>query len=211
VAFLDRRRSGGPDVLRYVLSDLAASVSLTTVSSWQWTDERDPLSLARATRCLTRCPALAREQSLAHLTTDRKIMATTAKVASPPTAKPPARQGSKAAAAAAGNEPFLRFHHSLDLRAKTDAVLAALEDGPDDAGHGTALADLVAELTGAGMDYYFLRPLRLAQVGFVAEQSARLGMSGAVKLISSVSRRFIVRMDREQLLVVAMHLRALAR
>ena len=90
-------------------------------------------------------------------------------------------------------------------------MLAALEDGPDDAGHGTALADLVAELTGAGMDYYFLRPLRLAQVGFVAEQSARLGMSGAVKLISSVSRKFIVRMDREQLLVVAMHLRALAR
>ena len=69
----------------------------------------------------------------------------------------------------------------------------------------------MAELTGAGMDYYFLRPLRLAQVGFVAEQSARLGMSGAVKLISSVSRKFIVRMDREQLLVVAMHLRALAR
>ena len=56
-----------------------------------------------------------------------------------------------------------------------------------------------------------LGALRLAQVGFVAEQSARLGMSGAVKLISSVSRKFIVRMDREQLLVVATHIRALAR
>jgi len=36
-------------------------------------------------------------------------------------------------------------------------------------------------------------------------------MSGAVKLISSVSRKFIVRMDREQLLAVATHIRALAR
>ena len=138
-------------------------------------------------------------------------MATTAKPASTPRAKVPASQGSKAAAAAVGSEPYLRFHHSLDLRARTDAVLAALEESPDDAGHGAALANLVAELTGAGMDYYFLRPLRLAQVGFVAEQSARLGMSGAVKLISSVSRKFIVRMDREQLLAVATHIRALAR
>jgi len=36
------------------------------------------------------------------------------------------------------------------------------------------LADLVADLTQAGMDYYYLRALKLAQVGFVVEQSARL-------------------------------------
>ena len=71
-------------------------------------------------------------------------------------------------------------------------------------------ADLVAELTEAGMDYYFIKPLKLAQVGFVGEQSARLGMSGAVKLISSVSRNYIVRMDKTQLLVVARYIRELA-
>jgi len=54
-----------------------------------------------------------------------------------------------------------------------------------------------------------MRALRQAQVGFVVEQSARMGMSGAVKLISSVSRKFIVRMDRHQLVVVAQHIREL--
>jgi hypothetical protein len=61
------------------------------------------------------------------------------------------------------------------------------------------------------MNYYYLRALKDAQVGFVVEQSARLAMSGAVKLISSVSRKFIVRMDNAQLLVVARHIRHLAR
>lgn len=108
-------------------------------------------------------------------------------------------------------ELFLRFYHSEDLRAKTGAVFALLEDGADHAKHGSAMADLVAELTEAGMDYYYLKALKLAKVGFVKEQSARLGMSAAVKLINSVSRKFIESMDRYQLAVVAEHLRDLAK
>lgn len=107
-------------------------------------------------------------------------------------------------------EPSLRFYHSQALRQKTDAVLTAVEAHPGKKNHGEAVADLVAELITAGMDYYFLKPLKAADVGFVAEQSARLGMSGAVTLISSVSRKFITRMDHPQLLVVATHIRSLA-
>jgi hypothetical protein len=106
-------------------------------------------------------------------------------------------------------EPSLRFHHSKALRAKTLAVLAALEATPDHAKHRPALADLVAELTEAGMDYYYMRTLRVAQVGFVGEQSARLGISGAAKLISSVSRKYIMGMNQDQLLIVARHIREL--
>lgn len=106
-------------------------------------------------------------------------------------------------------EPSMRFHHSRALRAKTIAVLAALEAAPERARHGDAIADLVTELIEVGMDYYFMRALSRAQMGFVAEQSARIGLSGAVKLISSVSRKFIVRMDQRQLLIVAQHIREL--
>jgi hypothetical protein len=88
-------------------------------------------------------------------------------------------------------------------------VLAALEATPDLPKHREALAELVNDLIEAGMDYYFLRALKQADVGFVAEQSARLGMSGAVRLISSVSRKFIVHMAPPQLLVVAAHIRTL--
>ena len=116
----------------------------------------------------------------------------------------------RTAKAAASAEPSLRFYHSKALRDKTNTVLSALETQPGQPRHGEAIADLVTELVDAGMDYYFLKALKQAQVGFVAEQSARLGMSGAVKLISSVSRKFIARMDQAQLLVVATHIRSLA-
>lgn len=106
-------------------------------------------------------------------------------------------------------EPSMRFYHSTALREKTHSVLDALETAPDHPRHGDALADLVTELIDAGMDYYFMRALKQAKVGFVVEQSARVGMSGAVKLLSSVNRKFIVRMDQDQLLVVARHIRAL--
>lgn len=138
------------------------------------------------------------------------------KAAAKPAAKPAAKKSAPTAPKAApkatskvSTEPSLRFYHSKELRAKTNAVLDALEAKPDHPKHGESLADLVNELIEAGTDYYFLQALKKAQVGFVTEQSARLGMSGAVKLISSVSRKFIVRMDKDQLLVVASHIREL--
>ncbi len=124
----------------------------------------------------------------------------------------PAAKKSVAAAAPSplkDNEPSLRFYHSKALRTRTHSVLNAIETTPDVPGHGEALADVVNDLIDAGMDYYFLRPLKQAEVGFVAEQSARLGLSGAVRLISSVSRKFIARMEPQQLQVVATHIRAL--
>ncbi|OGB31990.1 MAG: hypothetical protein A3F78_05785 [Burkholderiales bacterium RIFCSPLOWO2_12_FULL_61_40] len=110
----------------------------------------------------------------------------------------------------AAAEPSLRFHHSKALRTKTTQVLDALDAAPTQPQHAEALADLVAELVDVGMDYYFLRALQRAEVGFLTEQSARLGLSGASKLINSVSRKFIVRMDATQLQVVASHIRDLA-
>jgi hypothetical protein len=86
-----------------------------------------------------------------------------------------------------------------------------LKTPPADTRHGAAVAELVAELTQAGMDYYFLKALRRAQVGMLAEQSARLAMAGAVKLVSTVSRKYIVGMNQTQLLQVAAHMRDLSR
>jgi hypothetical protein len=127
-----------------------------------------------------------------------------------PRAKQSPKSAGKAPAESDAAGPFLRFHHSEELQARMLAVLTALEEAEDPEDHRAALADLVAELTESGMDYYFLRALRLADSGYVAQQSARLGMSGAVKMISSVSRRFIMNMDRDQLLSVAAHIRSLA-
>jgi len=107
-------------------------------------------------------------------------------------------------------EPSLRFYYSTELKEKTDAVLSKLESNPDHPKHCDAIADLVSELIDAGMDYYFVKALKQAEIGFVSEKSARLGIAGAVKLISSVSRKFIIRMDLNQLSVVASHIQSLA-
>ena len=76
---------------------------------------------------------------------------------------------------------FLRFHHSEDLRIKTLAVLTALEQAPDPTKHRVALAELIVELSGVGMDCYFMQPIKLAKPGFFVEQTASLGISGGMK------------------------------
>lgn len=103
-------------------------------------------------------------------------------------------------------QPSIRFFHSTELKEKTDAVLSELESNPDYPKHGDAMADLVA----AGMDYYFVKALKQAEMGFISEKSATFGIASAVKLISSVSRKFIVRMDSNQLSIVASHIQSLA-
>ena len=130
--------------------------------------------------------------------------------ASTPAPKVKAEKSAKPAArSAATREPSMRFLYSQDLHERTESVLLALEANPSHSKHGEAVADLTTALIEAGMDYYFLRALKEAKVGFVTEQSARLGMSGAVRLISSISRKYIVRMNETQLLAVASHIRAL--
>lgn len=108
-------------------------------------------------------------------------------------------------------QPFLRFYHSNELRTKTNAVLTTLEGARDPTVHRGTLANLAVELTNAGLDYYFLKPLKFAKAGFVVEQSASLGMTGVQQLMGSVIRNIIARMDGPQLLSVGTSLRQFMR
>jgi hypothetical protein len=106
-------------------------------------------------------------------------------------------------------QPFLRFYHSENLRAKTLAVLTTLEKSKDSTKHRDALAEIVVDLTDSGMDYYFLRPLKLAGVGFFVQQSANLGMSATTGVLASVIRNIIGGMDHAQLISVCGFIRQL--
>ena len=121
-------------------------------------------------------------------------------------ARPPAP---RRAAPAKPAQPFLRFYHSADLRKKTLAVLALIEDAPDATAHRGALADVVIELMKSGFDGYFLTSLKKAKAGFLIEQSANVGLMGAQQVIGSVTRNIIGRMDAPQLLSVCGSIRAL--
>ncbi len=69
--------------------------------------------------------------------------------------------------------------------------------------------EVVLELTDAGLDYYFLRPLELADAGFLVRQSASLGMIGAKNMLSPILRDVVGRMDGYQLKIIAGFVRQL--
>ena len=134
-------------------------------------------------------------------------MAISSKRPSGPAAKPRVKRVAKASSQT--RQPFLRFYHSKSLRAQTLAVLTTLEKAEDKKEHRDALADIVVALTDSGMDYYFLRPLKIAKAGFLTEQSANLGMAATTRVLGSVIRNIIGRMDDPQLLSVCSYIRQL--
>jgi len=121
-------------------------------------------------------------------------MPTSVKRAAPLTAK---RATKKAAEPAA--KPFLRFHHSHELRVKTLDVLVRIESADQPTAYRGELINLVLELTDSGMDQYFLQSLKAAKANFVVQQSAALGLAGVQKVMGTVIRNILGRMDDRQL------------
>src|SRR5512138_861075 len=109
----------------------------------------------------------------------------------------------------ASSKPSLRFTHSTALRTQTERLLSAIEQDPDPARHARALSALVLSLAEAGMDYYFLKPLKDAKLGFVARQTASLGVSGALRVMSPIVRSVLGGAGGGQLRVVSKHIRSL--
>jgi hypothetical protein len=100
------------------------------------------------------------------------------------------------------SKPFLRFHHSHELRVKTLEILATVENAEKATGYSGELTELVLELTDHGLDQYFLQSLKATKANFVVQQSAALGMAGVQKVMGTVIRNILGRMDDRQLLVV---------
>ncbi len=106
-------------------------------------------------------------------------------------------------------KPFFRIYHSEVLRQRTLLLLTTLEQADEATEHRKALSDLVVELTNGGLDYCFLRPLKLAKPGFVVEQTAKVGLAGVQHVMGTVVRQIIGRMDGKQLISVSGSIRQL--
>jgi hypothetical protein len=105
--------------------------------------------------------------------------------------------------------PYLRFYHSAELREKTLVIVRSIERASDPGRYRNALADVVMELTDSGLNYYFLRPLDLAQANFVVKQSAHLGVGSVLRIMGPVVHNIIGMLDKQQLVSVCGHIRAL--
>lgn len=121
---------------------------------------------------------------------------------SPKSATPVAVKRAKKKAGEPSSKPFLRFHHSQELRVKTLEVLETVENAEKPTANAGRLTDLVLELTDSGMDRYFLQSLKSTKANFVVQQSAAFGLSGVQKVMGTVIRNIIARMDDRQLISV---------
>jgi hypothetical protein len=137
------------------------------------------------------------------------IVPTSPKRPPKPAATPRVKPLAKVSPPSPKSLPSLRFYHSQSLRTKTLAVLTTLEKAKDRKQHRGALAEIVVELTDAGMEYYFLRPLKVAKAGFFVEQSANLGIAATTGVLASVIRNIIGGMNNAQLLSLCSYIRQL--
>src|SRR5512143_2132388 len=106
-------------------------------------------------------------------------------------------------------KPSLRFFHSAALRTRSNKILEAVEQDKDPTQHAGALSNLVVDLTKAGLDYYYLRPLQQAKMGFVSRQTASFGMAGALRMMSPVIRTILAGANGTQIRVITRHIRQL--
>ena len=131
-----------------------------------------------------------------------------------PAVKRPARSRPRQATVP---QPFLRFYHTDDVRAEPPhagialAVLESIEYSPQPTRHRDALAEIAVELAHAGMDYFFIKQLERANVGFLIQTSASVGVAGVLQVMGTVIRNIIGRMDGHQLLSICGSIRQLMR
>lgn len=129
----------------------------------------------------------------------KKVAAKRSPAAAPAVqAKPSAAQDSK---------PSLRFYPETDLHRRLIALLDQIEESTDATLHRVTLSESVRELTTAGLDYYFVRTLKDAKVGFVTQQSANLGLMGVQQVMAPVIRNIIGRLEHAQLQAIAQSIR----
>lgn len=89
------------------------------------------------------------------------------------------------------------------------AVLEVLEESGYSPRYSGALSDVALELVDSGLDYCLMKPLRLANMGFVVEQTAHVSVVGAQRILAPIIRSIIGRMDERQLRTISDYLRHL--
>jgi hypothetical protein len=103
----------------------------------------------------------------------------------------------------------LKFPLPPALRTRTLKVLTKIDGDDDPTRHTDDLCALVLTLTESGMDHYFLRAVVGAKLGFVARQTASLGVAGAVRVMAPIVRSVLGGADAAQLKAVSKHIQGL--
>ncbi len=96
----------------------------------------------------------------------------------------------------------LAFEISPELRERVEATIEAVRGDPGDRAGVGDLISTIQELTETGLEYYFLLPLELAEVGGVSRSTARVGVAAARQGMPHVIRRVVGSMSEQELLAI---------
>jgi len=96
-------------------------------------------------------------------------------------------------------KPYFRFTHSKPLRKRTLKILDAIDRDDDPTVHRKELSDNIIELFETGMSFFILNPLAKLKMGFVVEQSAKVGVASSLRVMAPVVRQVVGRMNKKQL------------
>ncbi len=106
-------------------------------------------------------------------------------------------------------KPFMRFFYSKRLHARALNVLDAIDEEADPTPYRDELADVIVELTKAGMSAYFLDALKAIEANRMLDRTARLGLATVVAMMTPMLRRSIALLDKRQLHKVSRFMRQL--
>lgn len=97
----------------------------------------------------------------------------------------------------------LAFPVPPDLDARASELIEKVRIDSTPRAHADELAELIADLTHAGLTAYFLAPLERVGIGAVTYGSAKVAVGAAEAGLPALTRRVIAKMTDEQLREIA--------
>ncbi len=88
-------------------------------------------------------------------------------------------------------------------------VVRRLRANPEKGEHTAQMVDALVELAEALLEFFFVRPFTIMEVGSMTRKMVNMGIRSGLSIISKLGKRAFAGLDREQLLAYADYLESL--
>lgn len=99
-------------------------------------------------------------------------------------------------------QKYLGFAIPEELQQTIEDLLTKLKASDDKSQYSMEIFKVVQELSHEGLDYFFIRPLKKAQIGRIKMKSIQVALNAGKRGIFAVARGILRSMNDEQLNVV---------
>jgi hypothetical protein len=104
------------------------------------------------------------------------------------------------------NQYQVSFQISREQYEQAQLVIGRIRNRKDKEETVAMLVDLIGDLTEEGLEFYYMRPLRLARANFFTKSATHMGLSSSRRAILMATRRVMGNMSFDQLNTIADHI-----